>query len=152
MANAILAEHTIVGALTITLSSLASSTSGVGRQSTIVANTDTAQMIHLYVAVTVGATPTANTNIYVYLIKSDGTLRSDSAGATDAAWTAVNARLLGVIRNPVVTDNIQYQGEYLIRNPGPEWAIGIVHDTGPNLHATAGNHVIRYTTENQEVQ
>jgi hypothetical protein len=156
MANLILAEHTAVGALTITLADgtagLASSVAGVGRQSTIVSNTDNFQIIHIFVAVTVGTTPTIDTNIFVYLIKSDGTLRSDSAGATDAGWTALNASLLGVIRNPSISSDVQYQGEFTIYNPGIEWGIGIVHDTGVDLNVTAANSLIRYVGENQEVQ
>lgn len=152
MANIILAEHGTPTAMTITLAALASSTAGVGRQSTIIDNTNNAKKVHLYVGITVGTTPTIDTNIYVYLIKSDGTLRSDSAGASDAAWTQVNARLLGVIRVPAVTSDIQYQGEFIIRNPGPEWGIGIVHDTGVNLHVTEALSVVRYTTENSEIQ
>ena len=152
MPNQILAEHGAPTAMTITLASMASSTGGVGQQSTIISNTDNAQIVHVYVGVTVGTAPTANTNIFVYLIKSDGTLRSDSAGATDADWTRVNARLLGVIRCTAVTDDVQYQGEFIIRNPGIQWGIGIVHDTGVNLNSTGGNQVVRFTIENQEVQ
>ncbi len=152
MPNIILAEHGTATAMTITLASLASSTSGVGRQTTIISNVNNAQMIHIYVGITVGTTPTADTNIYVYLIKSDATLRSDSAGASDAAWTQVNARLLGVIRVPAATSDVQYQGEFIIRNPGREWGIGIVHDTAVNLNSTEANSVVRFTIENQEIQ
>ena len=152
MANQILAEHGTATAMTITLASLASSAVGVGRQSTIVSNVDDAQLIHVYVKVTVGTSPTANTSIFVYLIKSDGTHRSDGAGASDAALTIVNARLLGVIRNPATSSDTAYYGEFLVRNPGPEWGIAIVHNTGVNLNSTGGNHWVRYTVENVEVQ
>ena len=150
MPNVILAEHGTPTAMTITLAALASSTSGVGRQSTLITNTDIAQMVHIYVGLTTNASSdiTADTNGFVYLIKSDGTLKSDSAGDTDAGWTVVNARLLGVIRFTAVTQSVEYQGEFLIRNPGPIWGIGIVHDTGQSLSAG----VVRFTTENQEVQ
>lgn len=150
MPNVVNAEHGAPTAMTITLAGLASSTTGVGRQSTIIDNTDDAQLIHIYVGLTTNASTdiTADTNGFVYLIKSDGTLRSDSAGASDAGWTAVNARLLGVIRFNAVTQSVEYQGEFLIRNPGIEWGIGIVQDTGQSLSAG----VVRFTTENQEVQ
>ena len=150
MANVILAEHGTPAALTITLASLASSTAGVGRQSTLITNTDTAQMVHIYVGLTTNASSdiTADTSGFVYLIKSDGTLKSDSAGDSDAGWTQVNARLLGVVRFTAVTQSVEYQGEFLVRNPGPVWGIGIVHDTGQDLSAGT----VRYTTENQEVQ
>lgn len=152
MPNVVQAEHGTPTAMTITLASLASSTSGVGRQSTLIDNTDTAQMVHVYVQVTVGTNPTADTNIYVYLIKGDGTHRSDGAGASDAGLTVVNARLLGVIRVTAATSDTAYYGEFIVRNPGPEWGIAIVHDTGVNLNATGSNHAVRYTTEDQEIQ
>ncbi len=152
MANIILAEHGTPTAMTITLASLASSTSRIGRQTDIVDNSDNAQIIHLYVGITVGTTPTIDKNIYIYLIKSDGTLRTDSAGASDAAWSQTNARLLGVIRVDAITSDVQYQGEFTIYNPGLEWGIGLYHDTGTDLNSTEANSVLRFTTENQEVQ
>jgi hypothetical protein len=152
MVAQILAEHGTATAMTITLASLASSTSGVGRQSTIVSNVDNAQMIHVYVKVTVGTTPTIDTNIFVHLIKSDATHRSDGAGASDAGLTILNSRLLGVIRNNSASSDVVYYGEFLIRNPGPEWGIAISHDTGTNLKSLAGDHAVRYTIENQESQ
>ena len=152
MPNVILAEHGTPTAMTITVNGMASSPSGAGRQSTIIDNTNNAQMVHVYVKITVGTTPTANTSIYVYLIKSDGTLRSDGAGASDANLTVTNARLLGTIRVPVNTSDTAYYGEYLVRNPGKEWGIAIVHDTVAALNNTAANHAVRYTVENVEVQ
>ncbi len=149
MANVILAEYGTPTVMTITLAGMDSSAAGVGQQSTII-TAGNPQMVHIYVGLTTNASSdiTADTNGFVYLIKSDGTLRSDSAGATDADWTAVNARLLGVIRFTAVTQSVEYQGEFLVRNPGIEWGIGIVHDTGQSLSAG----VVRFTIENQEVQ
>jgi hypothetical protein len=57
-----------------------------------------------------------------------------------------------VIRNPSISSDVQYQGEFTIYNPGIEWGIGIVHDTGVDLNVTAANSLIRYVGENQEVQ
>lgn len=151
MANEIQSKAGSRTALTITLASLASSTSGVGRQSTIVTG-NVAPVVHLYVKIRTGTSPTANRNIYAYLIKSDGTNRTDAAGASDAAWTRTNARLLGVIRITSSSSNIDYYGEFTIRNPGAEWGIGIVQDSGVNLNSTGGNHAIAYRTETPEVQ
>lgn len=153
MANQILAEHGSRTQMTITLSEMASSTAGVGQQSTIVANTDNFQIVHVFVKVTVGTTPTIDTNIYVYLIKGDGTNRSDAAGATDADWTVINARKLGVIRVNATSSDIPYYGEFVVYNPGLQWGIGIVHDTGTNLEAETGTlHQVYFVGENQEVQ
>jgi len=138
--------------LTIQLVSLASN-SAIGRQSTIVDNSsDKYQLIHLWCKIMVGTTPTANTRMYVYLIKSNGTERSDNAGPSDAAHPIVNARLLGIIRVPVNTSNTSYYGEFKIQNPGPQWGITITHDTGVALNSTASNHVISWVGENPDVQ
>jgi len=153
MANDILAEFGGNTNLTLTLASLASSTAGVGRQSTIVDNSTTRyQIIHLFMKITTGTTPTANRNFYIYLIKSNGTLRSDGAGASDAAITRLNARLLGAIAMNSATSNVAYYGEFIIRNPGKEWGIIVVHDTGVNLNSTEGNHGYSWYGENPEIQ
>lgn len=153
MANEIKAKIGTNQTLTITLASLASSTTGVGRQSTIVDNTTNLyQTIHIYCKVTVGTTPTAGKNIYVYFLRSNGTLRTDGAGASDAAHTRVNARLLGPIAVPAATSDTAYYGEFVVRNPGKEWGITIVQDTGVALNATAGNHSIAWNGENPEIQ
>lgn len=145
-------------ALTITLASLASSTSGVGRQSTLVDNSTTRyQDLLVYVKLTQGTTPTGSKAAYAYLIRSDKDAttphRTDGAGASDAAWTALNARLVGVLRNKTspATGDVLY-GEFAISAPGPEWGIAIVHDTGVALNATAGNHWVRWIGRNPESQ
>lgn len=153
MANEIKALYGSNQTLTITLASLATSTAGVGRQSTIVDNSTTRyQTIHIQCKVTVGTSPTAGKNIYVYFLRSNGTLRTDGAGASDAGHTRVNARLLGPIAVPAATSDTAYYGEFVVRNPGKEWGVTIVHDTGVNLNATGGNHSIAWFGENPEVQ
>lgn len=143
-------------ALTITLASLASSTTGVGRQSAIVDNTsEKYQKIILYVKITVGTTPTANRTIRLYLIRDDNNdtnHRSDGAGASDAGLTVNNARPIGSILVPANTSNVAYYAEFEIYDPGPKWGVAVVHDTGANLNATASNHWIRYVGVNPEVQ
>ena len=151
MANVILAEHTAAVEMTIDLDALASSEAGVGRQSTIVSNTNNAQIIHLFVQILTGTTPAIDTNIFVYLIKSDGTHRSDGAGASDAGITIVNAPLLGVIRMNSASTGQEFHGEFTIYNPGIEWGIAIVQDTVATLGAGSAMRVA-YVVENQEVQ
>ncbi len=157
MANPILAEHDGSSELlTIGLDDLSSSTSGVGQQSTMVNNENLKQAVHIYVKVTTHASSavTAGTNVRVYLLKGDdpnsSAYRSDGAGATDAGLTVVNARLLGPIRVTATTANVAYYGDFLVRNPGPEWGIAIVQDTGQDLHESA--NFARWTGENQEAQ
>jgi len=155
MSNIILAEHNASTALTITLASLASSTTLVGRQSTMVDNTDLAQMIRVYFKVTTGTSPTVNKTIQFYLLSGDdvasSSIRTDNAGASDAGLTIVTAPMVYVVQVSATSD-VSYRGSFLIRNPGPEWGIAVVQDTGSALNATAGNHLLKYVVENQEIQ
>lgn len=154
MPSEVKAKFSTSADLTISLASLASSTAGVGRQSTIVDNTtDKWQRIHLYAKVTVGTTPTANRSIRFYLIKTDNDAYStDNAGASDAGITIDNARYIGAIFVDATTSNVAYYGDFEIENPGPKWGIIVVQDTGVALHATGGNHVISWIGDNPEVQ
>jgi hypothetical protein len=140
-----------VTTMTITLASLASSVAGVGRQSTIVDNTSTKFLSALVnVKVTVGTTPTANTPIYVYLIRSnaDGTpIQDDGSGASDAALTVVNSPLLGVINCPAATSDTAYYGIFdtsALGPLGPKWGIAVVQSTVTNFNSTAGNHIVNF--------
>lgn len=156
MANEIKAKLGTATAMTITLASLASSTVGAGRQSTMVDNTTTLwQRIHLYVKVTSGTSPTASKGIYVYLIKANKAASpeviTDGAGASDAALTIVSAQQIGGTITDA-TSNKAYQLDCLIDGPGASWGMAIVHDTGVVLNATAGNHAVYYVGENPEVQ
>jgi len=155
MANRIQAEHDASTAMTLTAASLASSTAGVDRQSTMISNVDDGQLIQIYYKITTGTSPTANKTITIYLIKGDdpssSNIRTDNAGASDAGLTVVTARQIDVITTDA-TSNHTYYGSCIIRNPGPEWGIAIVQDTGVALNATGSNHAFRYVVENQEVQ
>lgn len=141
-------------AMTISLGSLASSTAGVGRQTTIVDNTTARyQAVEVFVKITQGTSPTGNKFVYVYGIRSDGTLRSDGAGASDAGLTVLSAELIGVMPNkssPSTGDVLI--GSFIFENPGPEWGIAIVHDTVAALNSTGGNHSVSYIGINPEVQ
>ena len=158
MANEIKELFGTATALTISLASLATATDGlVGRQSTLVDNTTARySKILLSASIKLGTSPTGNRAVYIRLLRSDkqGTdIITDGAGASDAALTAKNARLIGVLTTgaspstgDVLTD------VFVINNPGPEWGIHIGHDSGVNLDSTGGNHVLRYIGVNPEVQ
>lgn len=157
MANVVLDKYASVVALTITLGSLATSTTGVGRQSTIVDNTTNRyQDILLSVSIKQGTSPTGNKSVQIYLIRdnNDGTaILDDNAGVSDAALTVLNAPLIGTLINkssPSTGDVLA--GNFLITRPGPKWGIAIVHDTGVNLDSTNGNHVVSYIGLNPEIQ
>jgi len=155
MSNEIKAKFGTSTALSIALAGLASSTGGVGRQSAMVDNAAARfGLIHLIVKVKLGTNPAANKTVQVCLLQGDGTgLRTDGAGSDDAALTVRNAPLLGVLGtgpSPVTGDVLQKQ--LLIRDPGVQWGIAVVHDTGAALDATPANHAVRYVGENPEVQ
>lgn len=134
-------------AFTITLASLASSTTGVGRQSTIITG-NVAESALITVKFTVGTTPTINTNILVYLIRGDDTYLDDAAGTSDAGFTVINASLLGAILVNAVTSNIAYYGVFdtkFLGSLGPKFGIAIINASGVTANSTGGNFDVRYT-------
>ena len=143
--------------LTITLAGLASSTTGVGRQSSIVDNTQSRhQDLLVYVRLTQGTTPTGNRGAQLYLIREDGHAspqRSDAAGASDGPLTVLNAQFVGgLVNRSTPSSGDVLTGEFLVHRPGPKWGIAIVHDTGVALDASAANHQVRFVGLNSEVQ
>lgn len=156
MANKILPLYETFGTLTISLASLASSTTGVGRQSTIVDNsTARVKRVRIFGKVKLGASPAAGA-IFVYAIRGEKTgtaFRTDAAVATDAGLTVLNAQIIGVFAtksSPATGDVITL--DCMLEDPGPEWGICIVQNTTVALDSTAGNHVIEYRGEEPEVQ
>jgi hypothetical protein len=133
-------------AFTITLASLASSVVGVGRQSTLVTS-NTARSALIGVQITVGTSPTANTLVSVYLIRGNGTINDDGAGASDAGLTVVNAPLLGNILITATTSNAVYTALFdtkFLGSLGPSFGIAVVNSSGASLNATAGNLIADY--------
>lgn len=157
MPSEIKEKFSTAAALTITLASLSSSTSGVGRQATFVDNSTTRYgKILLYLKIKQGTSPTSGRAVYVWALRSDaGTpQRTDGAGASDAALTAVAAQLIGVLQNKAsgAATGEDITGEVVFENPGPGWSIAISHDTGVNLDSTGGNHAVTWIGVNPEVQ
>lgn len=158
MPSAILDKFGTSTALTITLASLASSTVGVGRQSTIVDNTtDRFSLLEIYYKITLGTSPTGNKAVRFAVIRVDNNgspHRDYQAGASDAGLTIVPDPVFDWIHpdksSPSTGDVLQ--GSFQIWRPGPSWGIFVVHDTGVNLDSTGGNHYIRYTGVNPESQ
>lgn len=135
-------------AMTITLASLANSTAGVGRQSTIITG-NTARSAIIACKITVGTTPVANSLIYVYLVRGDTSIGDDGIGLSDAALTVVNAPLLGTILCSAATSNVAYYGIFDTKplgSLGPDFGVAIVNSTNVALNSTAGNHLVDYTT------
>lgn len=127
---------------------LASSTTGVGRQSTLIDNTGTRwQMIRVIASIRLGTSPVANRAVYFHRIGTDGTssVYTDGAGDSDAALTVKNAKIIGAFTTggaPATGDFLK--GEMELWYPGPKWGIAIWHDSGVNLDADAGDHSISW--------
>jgi len=142
MANIKQALNT-AGTATITLASLAN---GSGRGSTAIDNSTGLYMsADIRVTLTTSAT-SATGYAEVYLIRSeDGTGYDDSFAGSDAAYTPVNALLLGTIATPATATYVKtFDTAELGLTLPAKWAIGIVNRTGNALHATAGNHSVTY--------
>src|SRR4051812_24719234 len=149
MASEIKDLYSAAAALNIDLAGLVSSVAGVGNQSDMVDNSNTRfERIRLFIKSRLGTSPTADTAIYIFLLRGDkhGTpYRTDGAAATKGALTILNAGVVGVIRTkhaPSTGDDLY--ADFDILKPGPEWGICVVHDTVAALNATAGNHFVHW--------
>lgn len=148
MAANLMDSFATLGTLTVTVGTLATSAVGVGRQSTLVDNTTVKNIVAQVAARVTAGTSTGTNLISFYLIRSDNSATADdNAGASDAAWTQLNAPLLGNIIVGAGT-NTQYKAVFdttSLGHLGPQWGVGVVHNLGNPLNATAGSHLITYT-------
>jgi hypothetical protein len=144
-------------ALTVTLASLASSTSGVGRQSTLVNNATTgAPEAFIFYKIMLGTSPTANTLITFYLLRYDSTdaIGDDGCGVSDAGITLLNAvQAASATTGPSPTTGTVLEGSFTLgpgngTAPGPEWGLAIVNGSGSALNSTGSNHLITYSLVN----
>lgn len=156
MPTTILPLYSGVGApLTITLASLASSTAGVGRQSTMIDNATTRyKRIYLSASIKLGTSPNSNALIALYLLRYDGTsIRTDGAGTTDAGLTVKNAQQFAtLVTGPSASTGDVLTDTFTIDDPGRNWGIAIVNITGVALDATGSNHVINWYAEVPQIQ
>lgn len=152
MANEIRTKDIASAAFTITLASLAN---GSGRQSTLISNSSDYPAAIVYLKITSGGSAPTAGNVYeVYLLRSDGTIADDGAGASDAAITIENAPLLGTI---VVTANAAkaFYGVFdtsALGPLGPTWGIAVKNSSGQALSTTEGDHDYNYSYYVPEVQ
>ena len=155
MATLILPKESAVTAFAITVAGLASSTAGVGRQSTLVDNTSNRyNRIYGFAKIKLGTSPTSNSLVTIYLVRGDETpIRTDNAGASDAAITLKNAVPVWTLTTgpSAATGDVLY-GDFVIDDPGKYWAIAIVNSTGVALDSTAANHVLEWYGEDPEFQ
>jgi hypothetical protein len=150
-------------AFTITLASLASSATA-GRESTAVdlsaLSPAIPEDVQIHGQITVGTTPTANTTIDIYAIGCwDGTNFDAGATGSDAALTPTGGdtrmELIEKIPVPVNTSNVPYTFKLgslraLFGSLPRKVSIFVRNTTGVNLHATAGNHFVKYTPISDE--
>ena len=152
-------------ALTISLASLASGSSGVytaGRESTAVDNTSNVDVDHLLAGkIRTGTSPTASRsiNVYVYanISSSSGTpTYPDVLDGTDSAETFTSANVMNSavrLAASMLTDSTSDRDYFfgpvsvasLFGGVLPKfWGVYVAHDSGVNLNSTDGNHVLSY--------
>ncbi len=150
-------------AITISPASIASSSTFVaGVESTEIDNSTNRYIdAILQGKITVGTTPTINTQIQIYVWGSDQSLATsalDVLDGTDSAETLTSVgirngllKLAAVLDVDATTSNRVYlMGATSVRNlfggVMPKfWGLFITHNTGVNLNATGGNHEMYYT-------
>lgn len=148
--------------ITCSVASTASSSTFVaGRESTQIDNTSTLYMDALVQGkVTVGTTPTANTQIGIYVWGADTSLATtaiDVLDGTDSAETLTNTGVLfsalkpgAVITVTAATSDVGYNFApfsvaALFGGVMPKfWGLYVAHNTGVNLNATGGNHAFSF--------
>lgn len=153
-------------ALTISLASLASGSSGVftaGQESTAVDNYSSTNDLDALLSgmITTGTSPTASRsiNVYVYanISSSSGTpTYPDVLDGTDSAETFTSANVMNSavkLAASITSDNTSNRAYYfgpisiaaLFGGSMPKfWGVFVAHDTAVALNSTAGNHVLSY--------
>lgn len=151
-------------AVTIGLHStpLASSSSfTTGRESSVIDNTTNKYVDALLAGqITVGTTPTVNTqiNVYVFAPLDDTPTYPDVMDGTDSDETLTSAgvgqgflKLAAVLSVDSTTSNRSYAfGPVSVAQLfggvlPPRWGVFVSHNTGVALNSTSGNHFIKYT-------
>jgi hypothetical protein len=146
--------------ITISLASIATSSTFVaGAESTVIDNTSNKYVDAIVGGkITVGTTPTINTQIQISVftpIDSTPTY-PDVMDGTDSVETLTSVgvgqgflKLAAVLNVDAVTSNIAYPFSFSVAQlfggiMPSRWSLYVAHNTGVNLNATGGNHVIKY--------
>jgi hypothetical protein len=149
------------GAQTLTnaIASLATSSTWVaGYESATVDNTSNLYLDYIFDGkVTVGTTPTASTEIRIYVVASvDGTTWPDVFDGTTSAETVTSAgvrdgfaKLACVMAVDATTSDRAYPFCFTVASlfggvVPPKFVLFTTHNTAVNLNSTAGNHVFNY--------
>lgn len=151
-------------AITITLASLANSTSLSSgyRQSAAVDNTTNLYAdAHIYGHVQSNAAPTANLtySIFLYWSNDGGTTYTNNASGSDAAYTQPDSDANMTIGSVAVLTNVNqafyFKGFSFCQAAGllylpSKWGIIFKNASGQPLTATGANHVISYQGINMQ--
>lgn len=161
--------YAAVGTVTISLASLATSATFVaGQESAVVDNsTNLYDDVILGGVIRVGTTPTVNTQILVFAFAPydlDAPTYPDVMDGTDSVETLTSVgigqgflRLAAALSVDATTSNRDYyfSGVSLASVFGgtlpKKWSLFVAHNTGVNLNATGGQHVIKYTGVNYTI-
>lgn len=147
--------------ITISPASLGSSGTFVsGRASTVVSNTSNLYLDALLSGkIRVGTTPTINTliNIYLWGLVDDTPTYPDSITGSDAAFSPTTAgvmagymKLVASLQVDATTSDRDYHfsgisvAEAFGGSLPEKWGVYVAHNTGVNLNATGGNHLVKY--------
>jgi hypothetical protein len=152
MANEI---RTALDTATTFTQTLASLTNTSARQTTMVSNSTERPAALINYRLQSGATgPTAGSIYELFLLRSDGTVADDNAGASDAAITIENAPLLGTMILTTTT-NKNFYGVFdtaALGVLGSSFGIAVRNSSGQTMNGTEGNHLKRYTLYVPEIQ
>lgn len=165
MATTITTTYAASAAVTISLAPAGvglatSSTFVAGRESTIVDNTSNKYVdVLLAGKITVGTTPTINTQILIYVFGTidDGPEYPDVMDGTDSAETVtsvgVGAGFLklaaAILVDATTSDRVYAFGPVALAQlfggvmPN-RWGVFVTHNTGVALNATGSNHEVNY--------
>ena len=166
MANSILKKYGSKTTITAAVANLASDTNLLaGIESSVIDNsTDGFDDILLSGKVTTGTSPTAAKQIEVWAVAWDGANWPDVFDGTTSAETITSSDIKNAICKPVAimaTNNTSdrtyhFSGVSLreaFRGDLPSKVVlFVVHNTGVNLNATAGNHELSYVGIYPQVQ
>ena len=166
MANSILKKYGSKTTITAAVASLASDTNLLaGIESSVIDNsTDGFDDILVSGKITTGTSPTASRQIEVWAVAWDGANWPDVFDGTTSAETITSSDIKNAICKPVAilaTNNTSdrtyhFTGVSLreaFRGELPSKVVlFIVHNTGVNLNATAGNHEFSYVGIYPQVQ
>ena len=147
--------------LAITLNSLADAD---GRQSdAIVPGLNVAPQMRVSGNIVTGAAPTANALVEFYLARGDDAasqIYDGDCGPVDAGWGVVAGVPTVTQTTPMVefvfalvvasTANNPYEFSFMVSNPGPDWVLIVMNQTGDALNAA--NNVIHYRYVTPEIQ